>query len=211
VVDIKTGQQVGTQFKVDADANGALVKNLPMDLGEHPALESPCERRTAVRSWRRPSAASPPGKAEDAPDRTSQLLSLGLLLAAGEFLISSLRGRTDPLTSAPSATHGPGIPRGHGTSEGGPLPRWGVVGPPSRCRGAWGRPWPPRRARWASFPFAIDKRLEVLSGMNAVDLLKEHPGTAALPNRKLSIRPCWPCPLVLWLALAWRATRWELP
>jgi hypothetical protein len=111
VVDVKTGQQVGTQFKVDADANGALVKNLPMDLGEHPALESPCERRTAVRSWRRPSAASPPCKAEDAPDRTSQLLSLGLLLAAGEFLISSLRGRTDPITSAPSATRGPGIPR----------------------------------------------------------------------------------------------------
>jgi hypothetical protein len=25
VVDVKTGQQVGTQFKVDADANGALM------------------------------------------------------------------------------------------------------------------------------------------------------------------------------------------
>jgi hypothetical protein len=92
VVDVKTGQQVGTRFKVDADANGAFVKNRPMDLGEHPALESPCERRSEVRSWRRPSAASPPCKAEDAPDRTSQLLSLGLLLAASEFLVSSSRG-----------------------------------------------------------------------------------------------------------------------
>jgi hypothetical protein len=40
VVDVKTGQQVGTQFKVDADANDAFIKNLPMGLGEHPALES---------------------------------------------------------------------------------------------------------------------------------------------------------------------------
>jgi len=42
VVDVKTGQQVGNQFKVDANANGAfsINRNLPMGLGEHPALES---------------------------------------------------------------------------------------------------------------------------------------------------------------------------
>ena len=40
MVDVKTGQQAGTQFKVDADANGVFIKNLPMGLGEHPALES---------------------------------------------------------------------------------------------------------------------------------------------------------------------------
>ena len=50
-------------------------------------------------------------------------------------------------------------------------------------------------------PFANDKRLEVLSGTNSVNLLKEQPGTAALPSSRHLIRPCWRCPLVLWLAL----------
>jgi hypothetical protein len=40
VVDVKTGAQVGSQFNVTTDANGAFVKKVPMDLGEHPALES---------------------------------------------------------------------------------------------------------------------------------------------------------------------------
>jgi len=40
VVDVKTGAQVGSQFTVTTDANGAFVKKVPMDLGEHPALES---------------------------------------------------------------------------------------------------------------------------------------------------------------------------
>ena len=40
VVDVKTGAQVGSQFTVTTDANGAFVKKVPMDLGEHPALQS---------------------------------------------------------------------------------------------------------------------------------------------------------------------------
>jgi glycerol-3-phosphate dehydrogenase len=40
VVDVKTGAQVGSQFNVTTDANGAFVKKIAMDLGEHPALES---------------------------------------------------------------------------------------------------------------------------------------------------------------------------
>jgi hypothetical protein len=40
VVDVKTGAQVGSQFNVTTDANGAFVKKVPMDLGEHPTLES---------------------------------------------------------------------------------------------------------------------------------------------------------------------------
>jgi hypothetical protein len=40
VVDVKTGQQVGSQFNVTTDANGAFVKKIAMDLGEHPTLES---------------------------------------------------------------------------------------------------------------------------------------------------------------------------
>ena len=39
VVDVKTGQETTGQFSVDTDANGAFVKKIPMDLGEHPSLE----------------------------------------------------------------------------------------------------------------------------------------------------------------------------
>ena len=45
VVDVKTGQQVGGQFYVDTDADGAFLKKVPMDLGEHPALESTVWKR----------------------------------------------------------------------------------------------------------------------------------------------------------------------
>jgi len=40
VVDVKTGQETTGQFYVDTDANGNFVKKVPMDLGEHPSLES---------------------------------------------------------------------------------------------------------------------------------------------------------------------------
>ena len=40
VVDVKTGQETTGQFYVDTDANGAFVKKLRMDLGEHPSLQS---------------------------------------------------------------------------------------------------------------------------------------------------------------------------
>ena len=40
VVDVKTGQETTHQFYVDTDANGAFIKKVPMDLGEHPSLES---------------------------------------------------------------------------------------------------------------------------------------------------------------------------
>jgi hypothetical protein len=168
VVDVKTGQQVGTQFKVDADANGALVKNLPMDLGEHPALESPCERRTAVRSWRRPSAASPRCKAEDAPDRTSQLLSAGLLLAAGEFLISA------------------------------------CAGVPTRSRAPHQRPVA-RESPEATARLREDRYPGGVSSAHQVGVaeLRADLGRPAGHAGRV--------PLVLWLALAWPATRWELP
>src|SRR5919206_2168493 len=40
VVDVKTGQETTPQFYVDTDADGAFAKQIPMDLGEHPSLES---------------------------------------------------------------------------------------------------------------------------------------------------------------------------
>ena len=45
VVDVKTGQETTGQFYVDTDANGAFVKKIPMDLGEHPSLESTVWRK----------------------------------------------------------------------------------------------------------------------------------------------------------------------
>jgi hypothetical protein len=100
VVDVKTGQQVGNQLKVDANANGAFIKNLPWAWVSIRRSSPPCESRTAARSWWRPQPLHAPYKAEDAPDHTSQLLGLGLLLAADEFLVPARAGRTDPLTSA---------------------------------------------------------------------------------------------------------------
>jgi hypothetical protein len=38
VVDVKTGQETTGQLTVATDANGAFVKKIPMDLGEHPPL-----------------------------------------------------------------------------------------------------------------------------------------------------------------------------
>jgi hypothetical protein len=40
VVDVKTGQETTGQFNVATDADGNFVKKIPMDLGEHPSLES---------------------------------------------------------------------------------------------------------------------------------------------------------------------------
>src|ERR687895_2741013 len=40
VVDVKTGQATTDQFYVQTDANGAFVKKLRMDLGQHPSLQS---------------------------------------------------------------------------------------------------------------------------------------------------------------------------
>ena len=46
VVDVKTGQETTGQFNVTTDANGAFSKKIPMDLGEHPTLESTVWRQS---------------------------------------------------------------------------------------------------------------------------------------------------------------------
>jgi hypothetical protein len=40
LVDVKTGQEVASQFYVATDADGAFVKGVAVDLRKHPALES---------------------------------------------------------------------------------------------------------------------------------------------------------------------------
>jgi hypothetical protein len=95
VVDVKTGQETTGQFYVDTDANGAFVKKLPMDLGEHPTLESTVWRKDGnvlvVAAHTRFVA---PCKPEDTlaftGSHTPLLLGMGLVLLVGGGLL--LRG-----------------------------------------------------------------------------------------------------------------------
>ena len=103
VVDVKTGQQVGSQFYVDTDADGAFLKKIPMDLGEHPALESTVWKRDTgnvlvVAAHTRFTA---PCKPEDTlaftGSHTPLLLGLGLaLLAVGGLMIRGSRRAYHP-------------------------------------------------------------------------------------------------------------------
>jgi hypothetical protein len=102
VVDVKTGQETTGQFYVDTDANGAFVKKIPMDLGEHPSLESTVWRKDGnvlvVAAHTRFVA---PCKPEDTlaftGSHTPLLLGMGLvLLVAGGLLLRGSRRAYHP-------------------------------------------------------------------------------------------------------------------
>jgi hypothetical protein len=103
VVDVKTGQQVGSQFYVDTDANGAFIKKVPMDLGEHPGLEATVWKRDTgnvlvVAAHTRFTA---PCKPEDTlaftGSNTPLLLGTGMvLLVAGGLLLRGSRRASTP-------------------------------------------------------------------------------------------------------------------
>jgi hypothetical protein len=103
VVDVKTGQQVGSQFYADTDANGAFVKKVPMDLGEHPGLEATVWKRDTgnvlvVAGHTRFTA---PCKPEDTlaftGSNTPLLLGTGMvLLVAGGLLLRGSRRAYTP-------------------------------------------------------------------------------------------------------------------
>ena len=103
VVDVKTGQETTGQFYVDTDANGAFIKKVPMDLGEHPTLESTVWRKDGnvlvVAAHTRFVA---PCKPEDTlaftGSHTPLLLGLGLaLLVAGGLLLRGSRRAYHPV------------------------------------------------------------------------------------------------------------------
>jgi hypothetical protein len=102
----------------------------------------------------------------------------------------------------------PGIP-GATASLRGSLLGGGVVGPPSRCRRASGRPWRPpgKGGRPSPSPTISGWRCYPARTLSTCSRAPRHRG--AVEQQHL-IRPCWRCPLVLWLALP-GATRWELP
>ncbi len=103
VVDVKTGQETTGQFSVDTDANGAFVKKIPMDLGEHPSVESTVWRKDGdvlvVAAHTRFVA---PCKPEDTlaftGSHTPLLLGMGLvLLVAGGLLLRGSRRTYHPV------------------------------------------------------------------------------------------------------------------
>jgi hypothetical protein len=103
VVDVKTGQETTGQFSVDTDANGAFVKKIPMDLGEHPSLESTVWRNDGnvlvVAAHTRFVA---PCKPEDTlaftGSHTPLLLGMGLvLMVAGGLLLRGSRRAYHPV------------------------------------------------------------------------------------------------------------------
>src|SRR5215208_5076625 len=103
VVDVKTGQDTTSQFTVHTDANGAFVKKIPMDLGEHPTLESTVWKKDTgnVLVVAAHSRFTAPCKPEDTlaftGSHTPLLLGLGLvLLAAGGFLLRGSRRAYNP-------------------------------------------------------------------------------------------------------------------
>jgi hypothetical protein len=103
VVDVKTGQETTNQFYVDTDANGAFIKKIPMDLGEHPSLESTVWRKDGnvlvVAAHTRFVA---PCKPEDTlaftGSHTPLLLGMGLvLLVAGGLMLRGSRRAYHPV------------------------------------------------------------------------------------------------------------------
>jgi hypothetical protein len=103
VVDVKTGQETTGQFYVDTDANGNFVKKIPMDLGEHPSLESTVWRKDGnvlvVAAHTRFTA---PCKPEDTlaftGSHTPLLLGMGLvLLVAGGLMVGVSRRAYRPI------------------------------------------------------------------------------------------------------------------
>jgi hypothetical protein len=103
VVDVKTGQETTGQFYVDTDANGAFVKKIPMDLGEHPALQSTVWKKDGnVLVVAAHSRFTAPCKPEDTlaftGSHTPLLLGTGLvLLVAGGLLLRGSRRAYRPV------------------------------------------------------------------------------------------------------------------
>ena len=103
VVDVKTGQETTGQFYVDTDANGAFVKKVPMDLGEHPSLESTVWKKDgAVLVVAAHTRFVAPCKPEDTLAFTGShmplLLGMGLvLLVAGGLLLRGSRRAYHPV------------------------------------------------------------------------------------------------------------------
>jgi glycerol-3-phosphate dehydrogenase len=103
VVDVKTGQETTGQFDVTTDANGAFSKKIPMDLGEHPTLESTVWRQSTgnVLVVAAHSRFTAPCKPEDTlaftGSHTPLLLGTGLvLLLLGGFLLRGSRRAYTP-------------------------------------------------------------------------------------------------------------------
>jgi hypothetical protein len=104
VVDVKTGQATTDQFYVQTDANGAFLKKVRMDLGQHPTLESTVwkEDSNNVLVVAAHSRFTAPCKPEDTlaftGSHTPLLVGLGLaLLVTGGLLVRGSRRAYHPV------------------------------------------------------------------------------------------------------------------
>ena len=97
LVDVKTGQEVASQFYVGTDANGAFVKKVAVDLTKHPSLESTVWKNDGgvlvVAAHSRFTAPCEPKETlAFTGSNTPLLLGLGLaLLVVGGFLVRGAR------------------------------------------------------------------------------------------------------------------------
>ena len=103
VVDVKTGQETTPQFTVKTDANGNFIRKIPMDLGQHPTLESTVWKKNSgdVLVVAAHSRFTAPCKPEDTlaftGSHTPLLLGLGLaLLGLGGLLLRGSRRAYTP-------------------------------------------------------------------------------------------------------------------
>ena len=118
VVDVKTGQETTDQFYVDTDANGAFVKKIPMDLGEHPTLESTVWKQGRATCWWSPptAASSPPASRRTpspSPGRTRRCCSAWGWCSwwpAGSCSAARAGPTTRPTSRPTTTTVAPGIP-----------------------------------------------------------------------------------------------------
>jgi hypothetical protein len=104
VVDVKTGQETTSQFNVTTDASGAFSRKIPMDLGEHPTLESTVWRKdngnvlVVAAHSRFTAPCKPADTLAFTGSHTPLLLGMGLvLLLAGGLLVRGSRRAYTPV------------------------------------------------------------------------------------------------------------------
>ena len=102
LVDIKTGQEVSSQFYVDTDASGAFVAKRAVDLRKHPTLESTVWKDdggvlVVAAHTRFTAPCEPEETLAFTGSSTPVLLGLGLVLvAAGALLVRGARRSYHP-------------------------------------------------------------------------------------------------------------------
>jgi LPXTG-motif cell wall-anchored protein len=103
LVDVRSGQEVADQFYVGTDANGAFVKEVPVDLTRHPSLSSTVWKNdggvlVVAAHSRFTAPCEPKDSLPLTGSNTPLLLGLGaVLLVAGGLMLRGSRRAYRPL------------------------------------------------------------------------------------------------------------------